>query len=151
MENKNIITFCGRKPSQKTTLRIIMLTHVRKSSIVFQMPLSKCVLIALINYFRSDTFKKKIIVTAREVVLIHPFSLTDASKQKINMKTQNTMALSCHSKLTSTQKESPILLLFGSWSTVFISMFGLSQRFSDNSSLIILVNIQRLHENGKYN
>ena len=39
---------------------------------------------------------------------------------------------------------SPIFLLFGSWNV------GLSQSFSDNSNLIILVDIQRLHENSKW-
>ena len=29
-------------------------------------------------------------------------------------------------------------------------MFGLSQSFSDNSNLIILVDIQRFHENGNW-
>ena len=32
----------------------------------------------------------------------------------------------------------------------YIFVFGQSQRFSDNSSLPILINVQRLHENGKF-
>ena len=84
-----------------------------------------------------------------EVVLIHLFSLTVFSK-KLNI---------CHgtqyhgtfipfkSHFYSEQKSSNILL-FGSRSAVCISMFELSQSFSDNSNLIILVDIQRLHDNG---
>ena len=62
--------------------------------------------ITVIKYFWNDTFKKKkITIIATVVVLIHLFSLTVASKQKIKMKTWNTMALSYHSKVTSTQKK----------------------------------------------
>ena len=57
------------------------------------------------------------------------------------------MAPSYHSKVTSTQNES-IFLLFGSWS-IYISIFELSQSFSDIFSLPILVDVQRFHENGK--
>ena len=46
------------------------------------------------------------------------------------MKTRNSMAPSYHSKVTSTKKE-------------------LSRSFSDISSLPILVDVQRFHENGK--
>ena len=87
-------------------------------------------------------FRKKFTITAAEVVLIHLFSLTVVSKQKLKIKSRNTMAHSWHF-------HESIFLLFGSWSMVCISMFGLSQSFSDNSNLIILVDIQRLHENGK--
>ena len=47
-------------------------------------------------------FQKKITITATEVVLIHLFSLTVVSDQKVKMKTRNTMALSCHSKVNAT-------------------------------------------------
>ena len=93
-------------------------------------------------------FRKKITITATEVVLIHLFSLTVVSKQKKNENTEyHDTSISFKSHLYSKQV-SPIFLLFGSWSVVFISMFRLSQSFSDNSNLIILVDIQRLHENG---
>ena len=69
------------------------------------------------------------------------------------MKTRNTLAPSYHSKyhskVTSTQEKGDLLfycLAHGVW---YISMFGLSQSFSDISSLSILVDVQRLHENGK--
>ena len=42
-----------------------------------------------------------------------------------------------------------MFIMFGLWIVVFTSMFGLSQIFSDKSNLIILVDIQRLYENGK--
>ena len=58
------------------------------------------------------------------------------------------MGPSYHSKATSTKNKGVSFFLFSSWSIVFISMFGLSQSFSDNSNLIILVDIQRFHENG---
>ena len=44
-------------------------------------------------------------MTATEFALIHLFSLTAVSKQKIKMKTRNTVALSYHLKVTSTQKK----------------------------------------------
>ena len=34
--------------------------------------------------------------------------------------------------------------------TIYISMFGLSQSFSDISSLPVLLGVQLLHENGKW-
>ena len=52
--------------------------------------------------FQNDTFEKKPII-ATEVVLIQLLSY-NVSKQKIKMKTRNTMAPSYHSKVTSTQK-----------------------------------------------
>ena len=45
------------------------------------------------------------IITATEVVLIQLLSYTVVSEQKIKMKTQNTMAPSYHSKVTSTQNK----------------------------------------------
>ena len=67
------------------------------------------------------------------------------------MKTRNTMTLSYHSKVTSTQnKVVPYFscLAHGVW--YLSQMFGLSHSFSDNSNLIIFVEIQRLHENDKW-
>ena len=73
------------------------------------------------------------------------------------MKIWNAMAPSYPSEVTSTQNR---------WVPFFscldqgvnyhismndhISMFGLRQSFSDNSNLIILVDVQRFHENGKW-
>ena len=58
------------------------------------------------------------------------------------------MAPSSHSKVTSTQSES-IFLLFDQWNIVLHLRFELSQSFSDISSLPILIDVQRFHENGK--
>ena len=62
--------------------------------------------------------------------------------KKMKTKTRNTMAffISFKSHLYSKQG-SPIFLLCGSWSVVFFFMLGLSQSFSFNSNLIILVDI----------
>ena len=88
---------------------------------------------------------------ATEVVSIQLFSLTVASKQtnkktkkkkKKNAEYHDTF-ISFKNHLYSNQG-SPIFLLFGSWSVRF------RQIFSDNSNLVILVDIQRLHENGKW-
>ena len=96
-------------------------------------------------------FWKKITITATEVVLIQLFSLTVVSKTKQKMKTRNTTAPSYHSKVTSIQNKGisfSSCLFHGMY--CYISMFGLSQSFSDNSILIILADIQRWHENGKW-
>ena len=53
----------------------------------------------------DDTFEKIFTITATEVILIHLLSVTIVSKQKIKIKTWNTMALSYHSKVTSTQSK----------------------------------------------
>ena len=103
-----------------------------------------CDLVLLKCYLR-----KNINITATVDVLIHLFSLTVASKQKIKMEKRYTVTLSYHSKVYSKQR-SPIFLMLGSWNVVFISMFLLSPSFSDNCNLIILVDIQRLHENSKW-
>ena len=50
---------------------------------------------------------------------------------------------------SNSKQGSHIFLLFGSRSGVFISISGLSQSFSYNSNLIILVYIQRLLESNK--
>ena len=48
------------------------------------------------------------------------------------------------------KQASPIFLLFGLWSIVIhLSMFGLSQGFSNIFNMPILAELQRLHENGK--
>ena len=47
----------------------------------------------------------KIPIKAIEVVFIQVFSVTVVSKQKMKMKTRNTMALSYHSKVTSNQNK----------------------------------------------
>ena len=92
---------------------------------------------------------KKITITATEVVLIQLFSYTVVSKQKIKMRTRNTMAPSYHSKVTSTQNKGvPFFSCLAHGVSYFISIFGLSHSFSDNSSLPIVVDVQRLHENG---
>ena len=93
--------------------------------------------------------RKNIAITATVDILIHLFSLTIVSKQKIKMEKRYTVTLSYHSKVYSKQR-SPIFLMLGSWNVVFISMFLLSQSFSDICNLIILVDIQRLHENSKW-
>ena len=68
--------------------------------------------------------KNKISVTATEFILIQLFSYTVVSKQKIKMKTRNTMTPSYHSKVTSTQNNGdpfysclPHGLAGQSWST----------------------------------
>ena len=60
---------------------------------------------AVIKQFRNDTFDKKMIITATEIVLIQLFSDTAVSKHKTKMKTQNNMAPSYHSQVTSTQNK----------------------------------------------
>ena len=90
------------------------------------------------------------IITAKEVALIQLFSYTVVSKQKIKMKTQNIMTPSYHSKVTSTQNKGvPFFSCLAHGVQYYISVFGLSQSFSDISSLPILVDVQCLHENGK--
>ena len=87
--------------------------------------------IEVIKHFWNDTFEKKFTIAAMEVFLIHLFSLTLVFKQKVKMKT---LALSYHSKVTSAQNKGALVY---SWSEVFISMFGSSQSFPNNSNLII--------------
>ena len=68
------------------------------------------------------------------------------------MKTQNIMASSYALKVSSTQNnKDPFFsasLAHGVW--YYISMIGESWSFSNNSNLIILVDIQRLHENSRW-
>ena len=69
----------------------------------------KTLSIAVVKYMR-----KKITITVTQVVLIQLFSYSVASKQKIKMKTLNTMAPSYHAKVTSTQNKGVFFLLFRS-------------------------------------
>ena len=112
------------------------------------MRLSRSVVIAVIKFFCHGPFEKKFTITMTEVVLIHLFSLTGVSKSKISTEYRGTF-ISFKSYLQLKQG-SPIFILFGLWIAVFISMFGLSQSLSNNSNLIILVDIQHLHENDKW-
>ena len=58
------------------------------------------------------------------------------------------MSPSYHSKVSSTQNQGvPFFCCLVHGAYFYISMFGYSQGFSDNSSLPILVDVQRLHEN----
>ena len=60
------------------------------------------------------------------------------------------MAPSYHSKVTSTENKGvSFLSCLDNGVQYYISMFRLSQTFSNNSKLIILVDMQRLHENSK--
>ena len=58
----------------------------------------------MIKYFQNHTFEKKTI-TATEVLYIQLLSYEVFLNKKIKMKTQNTMACSYHSKVTSTQSK----------------------------------------------
>ena len=58
----------------------------------------------ILNTF-GMALSKKNAITATEVVLIQFFSYNVVSKQRIKMKTKNTMAPSYHSKLTSNQNK----------------------------------------------
>ena len=76
------------------------------------MPLSTCFVIVEKNFEHSCdqvlsewNFRKKITTTATEVILIQLFSYTVVSKQKIKMKTRNTMPPSYYPKVTSTQNK----------------------------------------------
>ena len=99
----------------------------------------------MIKYFRN-----KIIKIVTEVVLIQLFFYSVVSKQKIKKKTRNTMASSYHAKVTSTQNKGvPLFFCLGHGVYYYIFLFGKSQSFSDSSYLIMLIDVQRLHENGK--
>ena len=94
--------------------------------------------------------KNKITKTATQVFLIQLFSYTVVSKQKMKMETQDTTAPSYHSKVTSSQNTGvPFFSYLAHGVYYYISMFGLSQRYPDTFSLPVLVDVQRLHENGK--
>ena len=60
--------------------------------------------IAVIKYFRNDTFEK-ITITATEAFLFQLFYYTVVSKQKTKIKGRNTIAPSYQSKATSTQNK----------------------------------------------
>ena len=57
---------------------------------------------------RNDTFEKKKTITATEIVLVQLFSYSVVSKLKMKI-TENTMAPSYHSKVTSTQNKGVLL------------------------------------------
>ena len=60
------------------------------------------------------------------------------------------MASSYHAKVTSTQNKGvPLFSCLGHGVYYYIFLFGKSQSFSDSSYLIMLIDVQRLHENGK--
>ena len=66
----------------------------------------------------------------------------ETKKQKIEIKTRNTAALSYHLKVGSTQNKGIAIS-----SSIF--MFGYSQSFPNNSYQAVLVDVERLHKNGK--
>ena len=83
--------------------------------------------------------KKK---TATEVALTQLLSYNVSKhKNKNTMKTQNTMACSYHSKVTSAQNKG------APFSPVWVMEFSIIS--SCSSKVIILVEVQRLHENDK--
>ena len=90
--------------------------------------------------FRT-AISRKITITVTEVVLIQVFVLIIGSKKNYNWKH--------HSRVSSTQKwESHFSLV---WFMEFsIISPCLSQIFSNNSNPAILIDVQRLHENGKW-
>ena len=65
-----------------------------------------------IDTYVYPCLKKKLPITATEVILIYVFSLTVCSKPKIKMKRRNTMALSYQSKGTSKNKGFPFSSCF---------------------------------------
>ena len=109
--------------------------------------------IVVIKYFRNETFEKNYQNSDRNSS--HPIvvSYRCFKTKNINENTEyhgtfilfkrylyhGTIVPCLYSK-----QGSPIFLLFGSWCV------GLSQSFFDKSNLIIWVDIQRLHENGKW-
>ena len=77
-------------------------------------------------------------------------SLTVGSKQKIKMETQNIMASLYSLKVSSSHTgvfHCPLVWLIGF--SIMSPCWVKSISFTVNSNLIILVNVQRLHENGK--
>ena len=80
-----------------------------------------------------------------EVDLIQVYLITVGSNQKNkNELTQCHYILILFQKQVCSKQVSLILLLFQSWCLVLYL-----QAFSDNSNLANLVDVQRLHENGK--
>ena len=137
MENKNIITFCGckrylreREAYNNKSNALVQTWHLcwsmfLKSSIIRCLPNavvkvpSNCweriLNIAVFKCFRNDILKKKkkkIIITATEIIIIQLFPYSVVSKQKIKMKARNTMVLSYYSKVTSTQNKGGPFFLF---------------------------------------
>ena len=87
----------------------------------------------------------KISITATEVVLIQMSFLTVDSKYKSKNENTEYHRMFIHSKSQVYSRQgSPIVLLFGSWSLVYLRV-RVKSKFLFN--LTILVDVQRLHEN----
>ena len=83
------------------------------------------------------TLSKKITITTTEVFLIQLFSYNVVSRQKIKMKTQNTMAPSYHSKVISTQSKGPhVSLIWIVEFSIISSCLAKAKVFFDNFNLI---------------
>ena len=89
--------------------------------------------LVLVSTFQNSTFEE-ISITVTEVVFMQLFFLIVCFKQKTKMACHGTF-ISFKSQLYS------IFLWFGSWP---------KSKLSDNSNLIILVDLQRSHENDKW-
>ena len=92
--------------------------------------------VVMIKYFRNETFEK---------------NYHNSDRSRSNTEYHGTFIwfkrYLCHGTIVPclySKQGSPIFLLFGSWCV------GLSQSFFDKLNLIIWVDIQRLHENGKW-
>ena len=83
--------------------------------------------ITVIKYFWNDTLERRKSLSSNCSII--PLFLN----KKVRMKTRNIMTPSYHPRATSTQNKRVLLSFFV------------------NSSLPILVDVQRLHENGKLN
>ena len=103
--------------------------------------------LGLVSTFHNGTFEKNTI-TVMEVVLMQLQFLIICSKQKTKMVSHG-IFISFKSQLYSKQG-SPIFLWFGSWTVALYLHVRVKSKFSDNSNLIILVDLQRSHENGKW-
>ena len=73
------------------------------------MPLSRCRETTSNIAVIGMTLSKKNTITATEIVLVQLFSYSVVSKLEMKMKTENTMAPSYHSKVTSTQNKGVLL------------------------------------------
>ena len=73
--------------------------------------------------------------------------------QKTKMKTLNTIASSCHLKVSEvySRQGSPIFALFGSWSlALYLHFWVNSKNFSHNCILTILVDVQSFHKSDMF-
>ena len=103
-------------------LRCLSNTVVKVLLNCWERTLNKC--------FRNNFFAHKITITATEVALIQLFSYKVVSKQKIKMKTWNTMAPSYNLKVISTHKKGvPFFVLFGSWGLVLDLLVWVKSKF----------------------